>query len=172
MPRAIVVVESMFGNTRQVADAVADGVRTACEVEVVAVADAPVAPGADLLVVGGPTHAFGLSRSSTRAEAVRRGAPARPSDAARGLREYLGEVRLPSYPLQVAAFDTRVRKRGAPGSAARAAQRRLARRGGQSVLPPESFWVADLRGPLVPGELERARTWGERLGATLTLAAR
>ena len=58
--RAMVVVESMWGNTRAVAEAVASGLGE--EVSVVEVAQAPtqVPPEIDLLVVGGPTHAFSM----------------------------------------------------------------------------------------------------------------
>jgi flavodoxin len=66
--RSLVVVESMFGNTRMIADAVANGLSAAGPVTVVEVGDAPVAPNEDvaLLVVGAPTHAFSLSRANTR----------------------------------------------------------------------------------------------------------
>jgi hypothetical protein len=171
MFRALVVVESMFGNTRDVADAVAGGLSLFCEVEVVDVASAPAAPAVDLLVVGGPTHALGMSRAGTRAEAVRRGAPAGQSSVRRGLREYVDGLRHASYPVLVATFDTRVHKRGVPGSAARSAARRLVRSGARTVLPPETFWVEDLSGPLLTGELARARVWGERLGSMLRVAS-
>ena len=54
---ALVVYESMFGNTRQIAEAVAEGLGSAMEVRVVEVGTAPPVVGEDvaLLVVGGPT---------------------------------------------------------------------------------------------------------------------
>src|SRR6188472_2874693 len=84
---ALVVVESMWGNTRAVAEAVARGLGE--EVEVVEVQDAPtpLPDNVDLLVVGGPTHAFAMSRSTTRHDAVERGA--RGADEAHGIREWL-----------------------------------------------------------------------------------
>jgi flavodoxin len=65
---AIVVYESMFGNTQRVAEAVAAGIAAHMTVELIEVGAAPTQIGEDvgLLVVGGPTHAFGLSRQSTR----------------------------------------------------------------------------------------------------------
>ncbi|MEO7982335.1 MAG: flavodoxin, partial [Sporichthyaceae bacterium] len=60
MTRVLVVVESMFGNTRAVGEAVADGLRTSSDVDAVDIVDvaaAPAAPAVDLLVLGGPTHA-------------------------------------------------------------------------------------------------------------------
>ncbi|WP_410659260.1 flavodoxin family protein [Amycolatopsis sp. lyj-112] len=53
--RAMVVYESMFGNTEQVAKAVADGLAPNAEVDVVNIDDVGSVAEADLLVVGGPT---------------------------------------------------------------------------------------------------------------------
>ena len=172
MTRAAVVVESMFGNTRRVAEAIAEGLAEATDVQVLDVSEAPVAPSVDLLVLGGPTHALGMSRRSTRADAGRRGAAATDDALRRGLREYISDLHNTSYPVLVATFDTRVRQRGLPGSAARAARRRLVRAGARVVLPPESFYVSDVGGPLLPGELDRARQWGSRLAGSLRATAR
>ncbi|MFL6114535.1 MAG: flavodoxin family protein [Catenulispora sp.] len=62
--RALVVYESMYGNTRAVAEAVASGLRPAYETEVKPAVDIGAADvdRADLLVVGGPTHVHGLPR--------------------------------------------------------------------------------------------------------------
>src|SRR6478735_1788165 len=70
--RAVVVYESMYGNTHVVADAIADGLREHAEVVIVPVRDADSADvaGADLVVVGGPTHVHGMTRESTRVSAV------------------------------------------------------------------------------------------------------
>ena len=122
MARAVVVVESMFGNTEAVAHAVAEGLSGLFVVDVVRVCDAPTAIADDvqLLVVGGPTHAFGLTREGTRLAARDQGA--HPSTGVNvGLREWLGGLRPSSTGLAVAAFGTRIKKTGVPGSAARGA---------------------------------------------------
>ena len=56
--RAVVVYESMFGNTQVVADYVAAGLRATMEATAVPVdgATPEVLGGVDLLVAGGPTH--------------------------------------------------------------------------------------------------------------------
>jgi len=61
----------MFGDTRLIADDVADGLRRSAACSVVEVRDAPtvVDHDVDLLVVGAPSHAFGLSTRETRREA-------------------------------------------------------------------------------------------------------
>jgi hypothetical protein len=62
--RALVVYESFFGNTREVARAIGDGVRAArpgARIDVLSVDEAPAPPaGIDLVVVGGPTHFLGV----------------------------------------------------------------------------------------------------------------
>lgn len=162
MSSALVVVESMFGNTRQIARAVAEGLSDQMSVEVVDVGVA-ARPGqdVDLLVVGGPTHAFGMSRRSTRDAAVKQGAEG-GTGAVRGIREWLAELPRGTN-VKVATFDTRIKKRGVPGSAARAASRKVRRIGLRPVDQAQSFFVRDSAGPLLPGEQDRAREWGRRL---------
>jgi len=162
----------MFGNTEQVGRAVAGGLADGgVDTVVVDVAAAPVDLPAqlDLMVLGAPTHAFSLSRPSTRADAVRQGAPA--ERAARGLREWLDAV-LPQDQRQcpvTAVFDTRMSKvRRLPAAAGPRAVRMARRRGLRLLGRPEAFLVADVRGPLVDGELERAAAWGLALAGGLT----
>jgi hypothetical protein len=159
--KAMVVYESMFGNTRLVAQAVADGIARHGRVEVIEVGKAgSPPPDLDLLVLGGPTHAFGLSRPGTRQDAARQVSRAVVSDRI-GLREWiaLAETRLRT---PVAVFDTKVAQpRWLPGSAARSAAKRLRRLDTPILVPPESFYVTGALGPLVDGELARARHWGD-----------
>ncbi|MEP6463751.1 MAG: flavodoxin domain-containing protein [Frankiaceae bacterium] len=124
MTRAMVVFESMFGNTEAVARAIADGLSTGMQVQAVPVSEAPNAIDGDvaLLLAGGPTHAFGMSRASTRGDAVKQGGqPTGGLDV--GLREWLSRLRRGSSDVAAVAFDTRIKKRGVPGSAARGARR-------------------------------------------------
>jgi hypothetical protein len=163
---ALVVVESVFGNTRAVADSVAEGMRDAgADVEVVDVTEAPaVLPvGVALLVVGGPTHAFSMSRPSTRADALKQAhALQGAAKAGTGIREWIAAAE-PDGRVRVVTFDTRVRKALIPGSAARSAAKALGERGFERAARGETFWVEDTPGPLRPGEVERAREWGREL---------
>ncbi|MEV5408794.1 flavodoxin domain-containing protein [Thermopolyspora sp. NPDC052614] len=167
---ALVLYESMFGNTQQVARSIADGLAAVMRVETMEIGAAPstVPEDVDLLVVGGPTHAFSMTRPSTRESAAQQ---AREPLVSRGvgLREWLDNARFASSHLAAAAFDTRVRR--APGSAARAARRRLRRHGVRVSAPAESFFVTGTLGPLADGELDRARRWGEHLAALLATPA-
>lgn len=166
--RALIVYESMWGNTRTVAEAVAGGLADACAVDLVPVSDAPAPDtvGVDLLVVGCPTHAFGLSRPATREDARTRGAGEVPE---RGVREWLEDGT--SVPLRVATFDTHVWRPNLPGWASRNAAKILRRLGGTQVGRPESFYVHGYEGPLLDGELVRARTWGTDLAARVGMSA-
>ena len=164
--KALVVYESMFGNTEQVARAVADGLAEHLDVQVLEVGQAPavIPDPLDLVVVGGPTHAFSMSRPGTREDARRQGATG--GDPQTGIREWLARLRASTHPVRVATFDTKVQKvRHLPGSAARAAAKAVRKLGYASVARAESFYVFDVKGPLVEDELRRARAWGERLGA-------
>lgn len=162
---ALVVYESMFGNTEQVAQAVARGIQEVMDADVREVSAVPdgVDPSVDLLVVGAPTHAFGLSRPSTRADAIRQGA--KQGDERRGLREWLEQLPPSLGDEVVAAFDTRARRvRHLPGSAARGAVKIL-RAHGYRATSSRSFYVEDVSGPLLPGELDRAVAWGRELAS-------
>ncbi|GAA0815687.1 flavodoxin domain-containing protein [Spirilliplanes yamanashiensis] len=161
--RVLLVYESMFGNTALIAQAVADGMSGRVHVRVADAATMPEVAGMDAVVVGAPTHAFGLSRPSTRLGAAERGAPAPPDRP--GTREWLAA--LPHAALPAAVFDTVFAKPILLGSAAGKAARLLRRAGYRLIVPPESFWVTDTAGPLRAGELDRARRWGEQIAAAV-----
>ena len=135
-------------------------------VDAVEVGGAPATLDDDvtLLVVGGPTHAFGMSRPRTRQDAATQ-APDGLVSTRTGLREWLAALRAPAG-IAAAAFDTKVSKPHLPGSAARAAEKRLRRLGFRVAAPAESFYVEGTLGPLLEGEQDRAMRWGDQLGAT------
>jgi len=166
--RALVVYESMYGNTLDIAEAIAAGLRTAAEVDVLPVRDAAPTSlgGIDLLVVGGPTHAWGMARARTREQAISDGhrkgmrVEARPGDL--GLREWLAA--LTANGLASAAFDTRINAPAAvTGRASRGIERQL-RRNGLSVLTPAESFLVTRDNQLVAGQTDRARQWGRDLG--------
>jgi len=162
--RGLVVYESLFGNTARIAQAIVDGMKTHLDVEMHSVAEGLQPQGVDLLVVGGPTHAFSMSRITTREDAVNQGADADPTI---GLREWLDDLPQGNN-TQFAAFDTRVDMvRRLPGSAAKAAAKVARKRGYQSITRPESFYVQDVQGPLLDGEVQRAEVWGTQLAESL-----
>ncbi len=164
--RVLVVYESMFGNTRDVARAVFVGLNAHADVELHEVSKATFSDRFDLIVAGGPTHAFSMSRPSTREDAVAQGATGGSETI--GLREWLDGLPRATQGEAFAAFDTRVDKvRHLPGSAAAKAAK-IARRLGYVPAGQESFFVAGTTGPLLHGELDRATAWGMQLAARLS----
>ncbi len=172
--RALVVFESMFGNTHLVAERVALGLGSAGEARVASVAEATpdALAGIDLLVVGGPTHVHGMTSGRTRQAAREQaaepgsGVTLDPDAEGPGLREWFDGLALPDG-CRAAAFDTRMH--GPPvvtGRASRGIAKRLERHGAALVLPPESFLV-DRENHLDAGEAERAEAWGADLARAL-----
>lgn len=160
--KAVVLYESMYGNTATIAHEIGRGLRDAgAETEVIDVTDAPEdGPQCDLLVVGGPTHVASLSRPRTRTSAVEHGADEK--HARTGIREWIEGARASAG--RTATFDTRIESmRHWPGSAAKTARRKLRRHDLPRADEVESFWVREEKGPLLDGETQRARDWGTRL---------
>src|SRR5947208_8525330 len=159
---AIVVYESIYGNTRAVAEAIAAGLKDA---KVVSIHQAvSQATKVDLLVVGGPTHVHGLTSKRSRSVAAEGAHDHLEPDAADqpGLRDWLADLPRVTN-VQAAAFDTRAHGPSPfTGAASHGIARRL-RRHGYGVLETESFVVESTEGPLAEGELERARAWGAKL---------
>lgn len=179
--RALVVYESMYGNTKEIAAAVADGISTQMPVQLVEVGAAPtiIADDIGLLVVGGPTHAHGMSKPESRGSAAERVTAEEPPVISRevGLRDWLERLEAGPAPTHVAAaaFDTRIKgPRVIWGSAAHAAEPHLRRAGASLIAQPESFLVGGPRGPkygaLLDGEVERAQRWGEELANAIRVA--
>lgn len=164
---ALIVFESMFGNTRDVALAIAEGLRGSCEVAVVEVADAPTEPGdVRLLVVGGPTHVHGMVGKRTR-EAAKDQAEAELISSGPLLRDWLDGLPKAGGRLAV-AFDTRLEKaEWLVGSAGKAIEKRLHRRGYRMLEHRQSFFVGGEDGALEDGQLERASEWGAKLADAL-----
>jgi hypothetical protein len=171
--KALVVYESMYGNTHAVAGAIADGLGPDVDTEVVPVerADASALEGVDLLVLGGPTHAHGMSRPSTRAAAMEAAAkPAADLEVDNGaegpgLRDWFDhlDVDLP----RAAAFDTRMHGPAlVTGRASKGIAKRLVAHGATLLAEPKSFLVTK-HNELEPDETEHAREWGVTLAGAL-----
>ncbi len=170
MGRALLVFESVYGNTRDVAAAVASGIRDApFDVEIVEVSQAPLAipDDVELVVVGAPTHAHGMTTPKSRSDAAPRAGDEGLISRGIGIREWLELLVAPSHPVAAAAFDTRI---SGPellwGSAAKGVAKRLGALG-FSIGEPQSFLIGGPSGPptnrLKPGELAHARRWGNAI---------
>jgi hypothetical protein len=175
--KVLIVYESMYGNTHTVAGHIAEGFAATDDVEVAPVGEATPdrVSGADLLVVGGPTHVHGMSSARTRADAVSEDTLNReaakghdlrvdPDAEGPGLRDWfarLGTDR--TFP--AAAFDTRIDAAAMiTGRASKGIGRKLVRHGATMVADPESFLV-DSATTLLDGEEARAVEWGRMLAS-------
>jgi hypothetical protein len=180
---ALIVYESMFGNTRKIAEAIAAGIREADPSARVTVAQAgtaqpDAAAQAALLIAGGPTHILRMSSPRTRQQGLQAARKAtgqphpdpEPGAAGPGVREWLRALPPARPGSRAAAFDTRLPSRLA-GGAARSAARQLRKRGYQLAAQPEGFIVTGSEGPLRDGEADRAREWGAGLAQRASLSA-
>lgn len=154
--KALVVYDSVFGNTEKIAREIGNAIGAGNEAQTVRAADVKdeMLDGIDLLVVGSPTRKF------------------RPTATVVSFLNRLPASRLEG--LRAAAFDTRVDldRIGSPvlrfiinqgGYAARPIAKRLERRGAEIAAELAGFLVENSEGPLKAGELERAATWARHL---------
>lgn len=150
--KALVIYDSVYGNTEKIARAIGAGLEPAGEVQVLPVTEvhAGQLPDLDLLVFGSPTQAFGMI---ARPKEFLKNLPA---NAIKGVK--------------VAAFDTRMSVQdvdskiytfmaGLFGYAAEKIEKGLKSIGGVPVIAPAGFLVTGREGPLKQGELERATAW-------------
>jgi flavodoxin len=145
--RSLVIYESQFGNTAQIAKAIAADLEPLGPVELCDVQHTtPDFQGASVLVVGGPTQGHGVSKALMAAL------------------DQLGPDSLEGT--RGAAFDTRIKwPKWLSGSAADGIAHKLTNKGAQLVVPPATFIVEGREGPLAEGELERAHEWAHELAA-------
>jgi flavodoxin len=143
--KALIVYDSLYGNTEKIAQAIGGGIGG--EVKVVKVGEAnPAELGSyDLLIIGSPTQG-GRHTVATKA--------------------FLGKI--PADVLKnkrVASFDTRLKTVLVKmfGWAANRIADALKDKGGNLLAPGEGFFVKATKGPLVDGELERAAAWAKAI---------
>lgn len=155
--KTVVIYASRYGNTRNVAQAIASALRPRGSALLLAADDMPgyLPEGTDLVIVGGPTEQHGM----TEAIAL--------------LFARLGTEALEG--VAAAAFDTRLRwPRWLSGSAGASIAHKLRAAGAQLIAPEESFFITGAMGTggrdtaeLESGELERAAEWAVSLGESM-----
>jgi flavodoxin len=143
---ALVMYESQFGNTEQIAQAIANtlGEHGAVQLKPIEHAAPPALERVHLLVLGSPTQHH---------------------EATPDMLAWFDQLPPKALDgLAVAVFDTRYHmSKLFSGSAAQAIGKEVRKRGGRLIVPPESFFVTDRQGPLEAGEVERAASWANRL---------
>ncbi|MFW5884493.1 MAG: flavodoxin family protein [Spirochaetota bacterium] len=154
--KALIIYDSVFGNTEQLAQAIAGVLASAGEVEAKRAGEVSRSDldGVDLLVVGSPTRKFSATPETTR--------------FLKGLApDALQRVR-------VAAFDTRVDIAASNnrflsllvklfGYAAEPIAKQLEKKGGERAADPAGFFVGGTEGPITEGERGRAEEWARSL---------
>jgi flavodoxin I len=145
--KAVIVYDSVYGNTEKIARAIAEAITPSGEVKILRAGEAnpPELASIDLLIVGSPTHG------------------GRPTPA---IQDFLNKLIQSSLKgINVATFDTRSQAKLAKvfGNAAGRIAGNLKRRGGTLIASPEGFLVTGTKGPLKEGELERAAGWAKRI---------
>ena len=145
--KALIVYDSVYGNTEKIARAIAEAIDSSGEVKVLKASEASPSELAapDLLILGTPTHG------------------GRPTPAVHDLLNRVPGSSLDG--INIAAFDTRSMSKFARvfGNAAGRVARHLTKKGGVLVASPEGFFVTATKGPLKEGELERATDWAKAM---------
>ena len=143
--KAVIVYDSVYGNTEKIARALAEAITPHGEVKVLRASEADLSElsSADLIMVGCPTHG------------------GRPTPA---MQDFLNKV--PESSLQgitAAAFDTRVSAKWVKilGFSAGKIGGSLKKKGANLLPSPEGFYVKGKEGPLKEGEQERAAGWAK-----------
>ena len=158
--KILIIYDSIFGNTEQIAQAIGNSLSAKENVEILRVSD--IKPeqliGLELMIVGSPTRVF------------------KPTKA---IMYFLNKIPLNGLKgVKVAAFDTRISTADVNsrflnilvklfGYAAKPIADKLEKKGGSLIIPPEGFFVKDSEGPLKDGEIERAVDWAKLIIKTL-----
>lgn len=145
--KALVIYDSLYGNTEQIAKAIGGGLGTEAKAVRVGQASAADFASYDLIVIGSPTQG------------------GRPMPAMKAFLDNMPADALKNK--KAAAFDTRGKTWIVKifGWAATRIAEALTAKGAVLVALPEGFFVKATKGPLVDGELERAAAWAKDIAA-------
>ena len=147
--KTLVVYDSLYGNTKKIAEVVADTCKRYGEVRLEP-AERPNSielQDEDMVFVGSPTHNQNLS------PIMKAQLENTPKQSLRGVKAAAFDTRyeLPNWLLWLSA-----------GTAANKLAAKLAKLGAKVIARPESFLIQrDQEGPLKEGELERAKAWAK-----------
>lgn len=156
--KALVIYDSVFGNTEKIAQAIGSAVGTKKDVMVKRVVDVDEKDlvGLDLLLVGSPTRGF------RPIESVSKFLNALSSTSLQGVKAAAFDTRIPLESIQSKAFRFIIKK---GGYAAPVIAKKLEKNGATIMAAPEGFFVEESEGPLANGEIERAAQWGKQLSS-------
>jgi flavodoxin I len=158
--KTLILFDSYFGNTEQIAHAVAKAFdpETTTTKRIVETTSGDLF-GVTLLIIGSPTRGF------------------RPTEG--GTAFFKNNLPTNMSGIKVAVFDTRIALEtikskalrfmvNTGGYAASTMAKQLTKKRATLMAPPEGFLVTGEQGPLKEGEIERATEWGKQLHAVFT----
>ena len=152
----LVIYDSVFGNTKEIALAISDTLSQESDVKTLYVKE--ITPEhldwAQLLVIGSPTRAFS------------------PAEDMKNALKTLSKQSVSGK--KIAVFDTRIDEKDVDSSklrflmrrfgyAAETIEKKLVKKGATGVLPAKGFYVQDSEGPLKEGEHQKAKEWAREI---------
>ena len=143
--KVLVVYDSVYGNTEQIARAIGGAIANDVKILHARETEPSELQGIDLLIAGAPTQG------------------GRPTQA---MQDFMKKVSEPDIKdINMSTFDTRISAKwvGIFGDAAGRIAKNLKKKGGVLLLEPQPFFVEGTKGPLKEGELERAATWAQEV---------
>lgn len=154
--KVIIIYDSVFGNTREIADAIHQALKQNQDPELYSVDEIgpEKAALADMLIVGSPTRSFRPT------PAIVRFIKSIPKDACSGKPAAAFDTRIKLADISSKALRFMVKK---GGYAAKPIAAQLIKKGGKQVGVPEGFYVKGEEGPLYEREIARARDWAKQL---------
>jgi flavodoxin len=155
MVSVLVAFDTKYGNTKRVAETIAEGLNTAREIKATVVnikdVDERTIPSFDAFLVGSPAHFGG------------------PTGTAKGFIKRLGKLKLEGK--RIAVFDTyTTNPRGSDFEKATRKMEEQIRKEAPSlaiISPGLSIKVSGMKGPITDGELPKCQEFGKRFAAQL-----
>ncbi len=156
--KVLVIYDSFFGNTEQIAQAIGNALGSQEDVGTFRVSSVKQEQltGLELLIVGSPTRGFRPTQAIT--SFLKRTS----TDGLKGVKVAAFDTRFSTSDIESSALRFIV-KTG--GYAAKRIAEKLKESGGALIVPPEGFYVKGEEGPLKEGELERAADWAKQIMA-------
>ena len=160
--KAMIVYDSVYGNTEQIAQAIGGALGNPEDVAIIKASafNPDQLVGLNLLIIGSPTQRF---NSTLPVINLLKGIS---RNALKGVKVTAFDTRLTKSNIEeTPALAFFVRLWGQAAYAAKPLADKLRKKGGVLIAPPEGFYVEGMKGPLVQGELERAANWAKQIAA-------
>lgn len=140
--KTIVIYDSVFGNTKQIAESIASHLGENTKIQSIDQLSVEDWQDSELLIIGSPINGW------------------RPTEKIKKWLSSLSNQSLMGK--KVASFDTRV-KLFIHGDAANQISKELQKAGAKTIVDPQAFFVAGSKGPLLPGEIDKAKLWAQSI---------